>query len=182
MNNLQKIRMEKGMPQAELARRIGITQSGISLMEVCDVNPGRELLKKICQALEVSEEVFHIDDEHVPVPCIREKKREKRREPRQNRGGKIAHDTRKRCIYRHTFPDGKIYIGQTISGNEESRWKEGVGYYGQKKVFAAIVKYGWDNIRHEIILDGLTAEEADAEEHRLIREYDSIASGYNTSK
>lgn len=63
------------------------------------------------------------------------------------------------CVYCHTFPDGKRYIG--ITGRKpEDRWLDGMGYSAQLKVFAAIVKFGWDNIKHEVLIEGL--DEADA--------------------
>lgn len=185
MNNLRELRTKSGITQAELSRRVGVSQSAISLLEVDDVNPGRSLLTRICEALGVPEEEFRIDDDIVPdVSSERKKRRDElqRRREQEKRKQKAMLDTREHCIYKHTFPDGKVYIGQTISGQEEERWHDGVGYYGQKTVFRAIVKFGWDNIKHEILMDGMTAEEADEAEHKLIREYDSITSGYNTSR
>ena len=42
----------------------------------------------------------------------------------------------------------------------ETRWhKDGSGYKGQV-VYDAIVKYGWDNVKHEILEEGLSEEEA----------------------
>lgn len=63
------------------------------------------------------------------------------------------------CVYRHTFSDGKRYIGITMQ-KPEDRWLDGMGYSAQPKVFAAIVKFGWDNIKHEVLMEGL--DEADA--------------------
>lgn len=85
------------------------------------------------------------------------------------------------CLYKHTFPDGKVYIGQTLSGNTEKRWNNGHGYKGQAKIFAAIIKYGWDNISHEVILDGIPDEAIDAYETLFIHEYNSDIDGYNTA-
>lgn len=83
------------------------------------------------------------------------------------------------CVYCHTFPNGKRYIG--ITNNIENRWRNGDGYKHQKKVWNAIVKYGWDNIRHEILIDGIPKEKAQELEKKLIAEFDSIKSGYNVS-
>ena len=63
------------------------------------------------------------------------------------------------CVYRHTFPDGKRYIGITRQ-KPEDRWLDGMGYSAQPKVFAAIVKFGWKNIKHEVLEDGLNEAEA----------------------
>lgn len=84
------------------------------------------------------------------------------------------------CIYKHTFPNGKVYIGQTISGRTENRWNGGFGYKNAKKVFAAIIKYGWDNICHEVIEDGLTDNQVDSHEAMWIFKYNSIKNGYNS--
>ena len=83
------------------------------------------------------------------------------------------------CVYCHTFPNGKRYIG--ITNNAENRWRNGNGYKHQKKIWNAIVKYGWDNIRHEILIDGITKEKAQELEKKLIAEFDSIKNGYNVS-
>ena len=71
----------------------------------------------------------------------------------------------------------------------EDRWKYGSGYYRQPLMMSAIHKYGWNNIKHEILYDGLTKEEAERKEIELIAEYQSnkeefgynIANGGNTS-
>lgn len=83
-------------------------------------------------------------------------------------------------VYCHIFPNGKKYIG--ISKDPKKRWGHNGEYYNtQKKVARAIKKYGWENVRHIILADGLTKEEAEAEEIRLIAENDSINNGYNYS-
>lgn len=87
------------------------------------------------------------------------------------------------CVYKHTFPNNKVYIGIT-SLNPLRRWKQnGMGYKGQRFVFNAILKYGWDNIKHEILYSNLTKEEACQKEIELIAEYKSNNRkyGYNIS-
>lgn len=84
-------------------------------------------------------------------------------------------------VYKHTFPNGKVYIGIT-SIKPKYRWKHnGTGYKGQRLIMSAILKYGWDNIKHEILLAGLTKEEAEAKEIELIAFYKSNKKeyGYN---
>lgn len=82
-------------------------------------------------------------------------------------------------VYKHTFPNNKVYIGITQQQPEE-RWKNGLGYKGAV-VFNAIQKYGWDNIKHEVLFSGLTQEEAEQKEIELIQEYNSAdhIHGYN---
>lgn len=82
------------------------------------------------------------------------------------------------CVYIHTFPNGKHYVGLTMQAPER-RWNNGHGYKDSPKMAKAIKKYGWENVRHEILLTGLTKAEAEAEEIHLIKKYDSIENGYN---
>ena len=54
-------------------------------------------------------------------------------------------------VYKHTTPSGKVYIG--ITGlKPERRWRNGNGYKDNEHFYRAILKYGWDNIKHEIDL------------------------------
>jgi group I intron endonuclease len=82
-------------------------------------------------------------------------------------------------VYVHTFPNGKRYVGITCQ-DVKRRWRDGKGYEGQV-VYGAILKYGWNNVKHEILFDGLTKEQAEEEEKALIKRYDttSHANGYN---
>lgn len=70
-------------------------------------------------------------------------------------------------VYRHIAPNGKMYVGIT-SINPLYRWNNGNGYYKQPLFFNAIKKYGWDNFKHEILLEGLTLEEANLAEKIFI--------------
>lgn len=83
------------------------------------------------------------------------------------------------CVYEHIFPNGKRYIG--ISNNAEKRWRNGKGYKEQTKMAKAINHYGWDNIVHRIIVDGLSLEQAQRLEREFIDAYDSIENGYNVT-
>lgn len=86
------------------------------------------------------------------------------------------------CIYKHTAPNDKVYIGIT-NQNPLRRWNSGRGYQNQKLFYRAILKYGWDNFKHEILLDDLTKEEAYTKEIELIAHYKSNQKeyGYNVS-
>lgn len=83
-------------------------------------------------------------------------------------------------VYKHTTPNGKVYIGITKQ-KPVKRWLHGKGYAKQSYFFNAILKYGWDNIKHEVLLSGLTKEEAENKEVELIKKYKSNqrAYGYN---
>lgn len=52
-------------------------------------------------------------------------------------------------VYIHTLPNGKIYVG--MCKNPYIRWNNGNGYRENKEFFNDITKYGWTNIKHEII-------------------------------
>ena len=93
-------------------------------------------------------------------------------------------------VYMHLFPDDRLYIGIT-SQPVEKRWKEnGRGYkrrprgkgYTQPKMAHAINKFGWDNIKHHILFEGLEKEEAEDWERYLICFFDSIENGYNKAR
>lgn len=84
-------------------------------------------------------------------------------------------------VYKHTGPTGKVYIGITKRAPRK-RFDNGRGYAHCPHFSAAIAKHGWPAFRSEILLTGLTKEEAEAEEVRLIAEYKSNDRryGYNT--
>lgn len=86
----------------------------------------------------------------------------------------------KYCVYMHTSPSGKVYIGIT-SRKVNERWQNGKGYRDNQHFARAIKKYGWDHIQHEILLDGLTREQASEYEKMYIAFYDSTnpVKGYN---
>ena len=83
-------------------------------------------------------------------------------------------------VYIHTTPNKKRYVGMT-SMPVDRRWDKGNGYRYQTLFYRAIVKYGWDNIIHEVVAEGLTKDEAVALEMHLIDLYDTINPefGYN---
>lgn len=86
-------------------------------------------------------------------------------------------------VYKHTAPNGKIYIGQTGQKNPKRRWQNGEGYKPNAHFYNAIKKYGWDNFEHVIVADGLTKEEADWLEKFLIDYYETTDrnKGYNNT-
>ena len=86
------------------------------------------------------------------------------------------------CVYKHTTPSNKVYIGIT-SQNPIKRWGGGCNYEKQKHFYAAIIKYGWENIKHEILYSNLTKEEACEIEKTLIAKYKATDRnfGYNES-
>lgn len=83
--------------------------------------------------------------------------------------GKANLENKTFSVYIHTFPNGKKYIG--ISKNIKKRFRNGKGYEGQPIVWGAIQKYGWKNVKTEIILSDLSEEEAKEKEIFLISKY-----------
>jgi len=81
------------------------------------------------------------------------------------------------CIYIHTDPSGKSYIGQTNNfarRNTQHKHKKG------RALSSAIKKYGWDAFTHEILVDGLTLDEANDRESYFIELHGTLApNGYN---
>ena len=84
-------------------------------------------------------------------------------------------------VYRHTTPCNKVYIGITHQ-TPENRWQGGHGYKTNTHFHKAILKYGWENIAHEILAEGLTQEQAEDLERKLIFEYKSYDKHYGYNK
>ena len=84
-------------------------------------------------------------------------------------------------LYIHKFPNGKVYVGIT-SQDVEERWRHGEGYKNQL-VYRAILKYGWDATSHQVLLSGMTKEEAEEREMEFISAFKSNNPeyGYNVS-
>lgn len=94
----------------------------------------------------------------------------------------MPEDDRKYCVYRHTSPEGKVYIG--ITGRDPiKRWAHGRGYKLNKHFSRAITKYGWDSFTHEILFSGLTKNEACEKEIEMIvyHKSNNPKFGYNLS-
>lgn len=84
------------------------------------------------------------------------------------------------CVYKHTVPNKKVYIGIT-KVNPNDRWANGHGYKDNKQFYNDIVLYGWLNIKHEILYSNLSEETARDIEAKLIGKFRSYkkAFGYN---
>ncbi len=75
-------------------------------------------------------------------------------------------DSKKYYVYLHTVPKevsgydhDKYYVGITKQSINR-RWRENGKGYETQNFWKVIQKYGWDNIRHEIIADNLSHDEA----------------------
>lgn len=86
-------------------------------------------------------------------------------------------------IYCHTAPNGKRYIGKTCQ-QPERRWSNGKGYVSNKYFTRAIKKYGWDNIKHDVLCTVSSREYANYLEQWFIEKYDTFNSehGFNLTK
>ena len=86
-------------------------------------------------------------------------------------------------VYKHTSPSNKVYIGITSRTLEERSGSRGWQYRKCKGtlISKAIIKYGWSNFKHEILMENLTQEEATRMEQRFIALYQSNNKeyGYN---
>lgn len=99
-------------------------------------------------------------------------------------------DTEKQyCVYLHTIPKSitkydcdKYYVG--ITNDINRRWRQKGKMYERQIFYNAIKKYGWDNIKHEILFNNLSKEEAQQKEKEMIIFYNSQIgqNGYNVSE
>jgi hypothetical protein len=88
----------------------------------------------------------------------------------------------KHYVYRYTFPDGKVYIGSTKL-EQKVRFSNGFGYKSIPLMYEEILKYGLDKIKYDVLIKGLSKEEAVNIEMEYVRIYDSSnpGKGYNKS-
>lgn len=84
------------------------------------------------------------------------------------------------CVYKHTLPDGKSYIGITRRCASQ-RWLNGKGYKNNVAFFNAVLHYGWANVKHDILFSDLSKDEASNVEKSLIKKFrtDEIGYGFN---
>lgn len=81
-------------------------------------------------------------------------------------------------VYKHIAPSGKVYIG--ITGmTPAQRWVRGHGYKGCPVFYHTILKYGWDNIEHKVLIGNLTQEQAKEVEIQLIAYYKEMGLSLN---
>ena len=86
---------------------------------------------------------------------------------------------KKFIVYRHVSPSGKVYVGIT-SNTPSVRWgKAGNQYKGSKRFYNAIKKYGWNNFKHEILLENQPEKSAKYAEKYLIKWYKTHKISYN---
>ena len=72
------------------------------------------------------------------------------------------------CVYKHTCPNGKAYVGITKQ-KPERRWRNGEGYKGNPHFWNAIKLYGWERIKHEVLFSNISKNKACEIEKQLIK-------------
>ena len=80
-------------------------------------------------------------------------------------------------IYLHTCPNCKCYVG--LSKNPKQRWNNGKGYKDNKEFYKDINKFGWDNIKHEIVAETYYGWIARKIEKFLITDFKKNGKAYN---
>ncbi|MBQ3008333.1 MAG: GIY-YIG nuclease family protein [Oscillospiraceae bacterium] len=82
-------------------------------------------------------------------------------------------------VYRHTSPEGKVYVGITRA-LPHKRWGRGERYKDNPQFYTDIKRFGWDKFSHEIVDRGLDEQQALDREDRLIKEMNCLVpNGYN---
>lgn len=86
-------------------------------------------------------------------------------------------------IYRLTSPNGKVYIGQSIDLDKRLCKYKNLNCKVQTKIYRAILKYGWDNFKVDILWS--TDDDTNITyilnqlEEDFVNLYDSVENGYN---
>lgn len=71
---IKDLRIQKGIKQGDLATRIGISQTSLSLIESGAKHPSQETLKKVCDIFEIPQPfIYYLSLEESDIP---ENKRE----------------------------------------------------------------------------------------------------------
>ena len=86
---------------------------------------------------------------------------------------------KKYSVYKHTSPEGKIYIGCT-GDDPKARWKK--GYHHNEDLSRDIENIGWDNFKHDILASNMNEDDAYELEKELIHKYKSNNPKYGYNK
>lgn len=88
------------------------------------------------------------------------------------------------CIYRAIFPNEKCYVGKSVNFYNRKRshkshaFNQNCAEY-ESKFCRAIRKYGWENIKWEILEKDILVESLCTKECEWIQTYNSQKNGYN---
>lgn len=87
---------------------------------------------------------------------------------------------RKWIVYKHTSPSNKSYIGSTYQPLEDRSGRDGIGYKQNTEFYNDIQKYGWENFKHEILIENLeNSLIARYYEDYFMMKFDTVNNGYN---
>lgn len=75
-------------------------------------------------------------------------------------------------VYVLSFPNNKYYVGMTQQ-LPKRRWRAGAGYSTSQPVKQAIYEFGWENIKHTILQQNLSKQQAEYYEQHYIAQYKS---------
>ena len=85
-------------------------------------------------------------------------------------------------IYKITSPSNKVYIGRTDDMGERMATHKYLASRGENRpLYNAIRKYGWDNMKIEVIDQAATLEDIITLEYKHIVEYNAVKEGYNAT-
>lgn len=85
-------------------------------------------------------------------------------------------------VYKIVFPNNKVYIGKTKNISDRiKKHKYSIRYY-DTKLTKAFVKYGFENLKWEILFESQDIDEVNNKEKEYISLHNSICNGYNISK
>ena len=76
-----------------------------------------------------------------------------------------ADEIRTYKVYKHVFPDGTTYVGVT---GGTIQYRKDCGYQHNEAMKDAVSRFGWKNIRTEILEDNLLKDEAFEKEQKYI--------------
>lgn len=82
-------------------------------------------------------------------------------------------------IYVHTCPNHYTYVG--MSQKPKQRWNKGEGYRTNKDFYQNIQRFGWDNIKHEIVAETNYRWIAQKIERTLITHFKNKGLSFNES-
>lgn len=82
-------------------------------------------------------------------------------------------------VYVHRTPDNMYYVGMSKTQICQ-RWKPSL--YSTMSLHPYINQYGWDNIEHLVVKDGLTKQQALYWEERLIQMYTEMGCCINNNR
>lgn len=85
-------------------------------------------------------------------------------------------------VYKREAPDGRVYIGCTSQLLWVRAGSDGKGYQENTEFWKAIQKFGWENFKHEILLETEDRELASRTEVEYIKKYNSTDPRYGFNR